>query len=168
MTICAKCGFENENNTKNCVNCLTDLHWAKVNLGKYHGTADDTRKIGIASRKERGYPVPEDEVTPLEPIYETITNNNEKNSHTVKYWPLIGILVGLVPGLIWFFLTRNSLGTGILYLICIGPGGIVSGIVGASIGKRDNIAVWIVAFIISILGAGLLFMLAMFSCVFCM
>jgi uncharacterized membrane protein YvbJ len=77
MNVCAKCGFENDENAKKCVNCLTDLHWAKVNLGKFHGNKEDTRRIGVESRKERGYSVPEDETTPLEPIYETITKVNQ-------------------------------------------------------------------------------------------
>jgi len=68
MKVCAKCGFENGDGAKNCVNCLTDLQWAKVNLGKFHGSKEDTRRIGIESRKERGYSVPEDEFAPLEPI----------------------------------------------------------------------------------------------------
>jgi hypothetical protein len=74
MNVCAKCGFENNTNVKKCTNCLTDLQWAKANLGKFHGNTGDTRKIGIESRKEHGIPVPEDEITPLEAI-QTIDNN---------------------------------------------------------------------------------------------
>ena len=98
MNVCAKCGFENNTNVNKCANCLTDLHWAKVNLGKFHGNADDTRRIGIESRKERGLPVPEDDITPLEPIQieksDLVQINKSPN----------GFMVGGIAGFIGGFL----------------------------------------------------------------
>ena len=85
MNICAKCGFENRDNIKTCANCLTELHWAKVNLGKFRGNVDDTRKTGIQSRKERGFHVPEDEFSPLEPILEK-ENLVIKTNDTNRGW----------------------------------------------------------------------------------
>jgi len=82
MKICAKCGFENDENAKQCANCLIDIHWAKVNLGKFQGTAEDTRKIGIESRKQRGLPVPEDDMTPLPPVKPV---KNEDSSDKVSF-----------------------------------------------------------------------------------
>jgi len=58
--ICAKCGYENTGNAKQCANCLIDLHYAKVNYGKFRGIPEDTIRIGIESKRERGIPVPDD------------------------------------------------------------------------------------------------------------
>lgn len=103
MNVCAKCGFENNTNVKKCANCLTDLHWAKVNFGKFHGNADDTRRIGIESRKAQGLPVPEDDITPLEPI-------QIENSDLVQINKSpIGFLVGGIAGLIGGFLRINAM-----------------------------------------------------------
>jgi len=85
----------------------------------------------------------------------------------MKNWPLIGLLAGLFPGLIMFLLSIAAPAGG-MYTICIGYAGIVFGMIGASlVGKRNEATVWITAIIISILGAGLIFMLAKFTCVFC-
>jgi hypothetical protein len=51
---CEKCGFDNPEITDFCLNCLSDIHWAKVNLGKFTGTINDTVLIGLASRREHG------------------------------------------------------------------------------------------------------------------
>ena len=56
MQICAKCGFENKDKAKKCENCLTDLHWAKVKLGKFNGSPSDTVRIGEEVKKERVFP----------------------------------------------------------------------------------------------------------------
>lgn len=66
-----------------------------------------------------------------------------------KYnWLLIGLLAGLIPGLVIFFLTIDA-PAGSLYTICIGPAGIVCGIIGASIGikieKQNQTTVWVAA-----------------------
>jgi hypothetical protein len=68
MIVCAKCGFQNDGNAQKCTNCLIDLHWAKVNLGEFQGSEEDTRRIGIEARKARGIPVPENGSLPLEPV----------------------------------------------------------------------------------------------------
>jgi hypothetical protein len=60
VKVCAKCGFRNDKKAVQCANCLTNLHWAKVNLGKFQGTEEDTRRIGMESRRSRGFPVTED------------------------------------------------------------------------------------------------------------
>ena len=52
--ICKRCGFENPEATDFCLNCLIDIHWAKVNLGEYTGSIYDTVSIGLQSRRERG------------------------------------------------------------------------------------------------------------------
>jgi hypothetical protein len=75
MIVCAKCGFQNDANTQKCTNCLIDLHWARVNLGEFQGSEEDTRRIGIEARKARGILVPENGSLPLEPIQ--IEENNE-------------------------------------------------------------------------------------------
>jgi hypothetical protein len=60
MKICNRCGYQNTDNSKKCANCLVDLHWAKVNLGKFTGTLDDTKRIGEEERKLRGVEKTED------------------------------------------------------------------------------------------------------------
>ena len=101
MNVCAKCGFENDDNSKNCANCLTDIHWAKVNLGKFHGNKEDTRRIGVESRKEHGYSVPEDESTPLEPIQIV---KNEKMTSSPKSNFAIGCIGWFLFGNLTFFI----------------------------------------------------------------
>ncbi len=54
MKTCNRCGHQNTDDSKKCANCLVDLHWAKVNLGKFTGTPDDTKRIGDEERKRRG------------------------------------------------------------------------------------------------------------------
>jgi len=51
---CGRCGFNSPNFTDFCLNCLTDIHWAKVNLGEFTGSIYDTVLIGVESRQERG------------------------------------------------------------------------------------------------------------------
>jgi len=85
----------------------------------------------------------------------------------VKYWPFIGLLAGLIPGLIYFFSTRDDLGLGVAYTICIGPAGILSGIIGARIGNKNKTFIWIASISFSILGAFLSFIIAAFACLFC-
>ncbi len=51
---CKRCGFNSPNFTDFCLNCLTDIHWAKVNLGEFTGSIYDTVLIGVESRQERG------------------------------------------------------------------------------------------------------------------
>jgi hypothetical protein len=53
---CANCGFENPDTTNFCINCLSDIHWAKTNLHKFTGTPLDTVSIGLSSRRKRGIP----------------------------------------------------------------------------------------------------------------
>jgi hypothetical protein len=54
MKICSRCGYQNTDDSKKCTNCLVDLHWAKVNLGTFSGTIDDTNRIGEEERRRRG------------------------------------------------------------------------------------------------------------------
>ena len=56
---CARCGFKNHKSATQCVNCFTNLHWAKVNLGKFQGTEEDTKRIGMEYRKQHGLPATE-------------------------------------------------------------------------------------------------------------
>jgi len=53
---CEKCGVDNPEITNFCLNCLSDIHWAKVNFGKFTGTIYDTVLIGLSSRREHGIP----------------------------------------------------------------------------------------------------------------
>jgi hypothetical protein len=53
MKICSRCGFQNTSNAKQCANCFVDLHWAKVNLGHFTGTLEDTNRIGEEERRRR-------------------------------------------------------------------------------------------------------------------
>jgi len=153
MNICAKCGFENDNNAKNCVNCLTDLHWAKVNLGKFHGTADDTRRIGIASRRERGYSVPDDEITPLEPIL--VEQDIAKK--TVN-WLLIGFLAGLFSTLCIYALAPFGF---IVWLLAFPV--ILLAIGGAYLGRKNLITSLGGAIVAAILWL----LVLMFTCALC-
>ena len=162
MNVCAKCGFENNANAKKCANCLTDLHWAKVNLGKFHGNADDTRRIGIESRKERGLPILEDEFTPLEAIQ---VEKNDGNNIIDEDWLLIGLLVGIVPALFFAVIARESI-FGFGGAFCFGSLGIPFTLIGSYIGKRSNKTVWIGAVLGMILGVGLLIAL-LSTCFFC-
>src|SRR6185503_7569372 len=92
----------------------------------------------------------------------------EKSSNStnpVKYWGLIGLLAGLIPGLIIFFLTR---GTQIdAYNMLIGSVGIFGGFFGASLG-RTKTTVWVAAISTSILGVFLLLIILGSICAFCM
>ncbi len=54
MKACANCGYANLDKAKTCVNCRTDLQWAKVNLGKFQGTPEETVEIGLKTKRERG------------------------------------------------------------------------------------------------------------------
>jgi len=63
MKTCAKCGYENDDKAKQCANCLIDLQWARLNLGKFQGTLEDTKRIGQASRKEGGILEDGDQIT---------------------------------------------------------------------------------------------------------
>ena len=87
-------------------------------------------------------------------------------NNIVANWPLIGLLMGIIPGLILFFLVRDA-PAGFLYTLCIGPVGITCGIIGAYIGRKGKESAWIAAFGFAILGAGTSFALAVFSCIFC-
>jgi hypothetical protein len=53
---CANCGFENPGTTNFCLNCLSDIHWAKINLRKFTGTPLDTVSVGVSSRRKHGIP----------------------------------------------------------------------------------------------------------------
>ena len=97
---------------------------------------------------------------------DNVSQTNQTIDSIVINWLLIGFLSGLIPGLIMFLLSiRNP--AGVPYTICISYAGIVFGTIGASIGKRNKTTAWITAILISILGAGLMFMLITFTCVFC-
>lgn len=51
---CNKCGYQNRDDAIKCTNCYIDLQWAKVNLGKFTGTDEDTKRIGEEERQRRG------------------------------------------------------------------------------------------------------------------
>jgi uncharacterized membrane protein len=53
MKACCKCGYQNTDVAKICVNCFINLHWAKENLGNFSGTTEDTKRIGEEERKRR-------------------------------------------------------------------------------------------------------------------
>ena len=73
---------------------------------------------------------------------------------TVKYWPIIGLLVGLVPTI--FIAFGGSGGwLGFVGSFCYGSLGIPSALLGAYIGKRSKSNTWIGAFLGMIPGAGL-------------
>jgi uncharacterized membrane protein YeaQ/YmgE (transglycosylase-associated protein family) len=97
---------------------------------------------------------------------DNVSQTNQTIDNTVINWLLIGLLAGLIPGLIMFLLSIGD-PAGVSYTICIGYAGIVFGTIGASLGKRNETTAWITAILISILGAGLMFMLVIFTCVFC-
>jgi len=144
MNTCAKCGFENDNNVKTCVNCLTDLHWAKVNLGKFHGNAEDTRKIGIISRREHGLPVPDDELTPLKPIQITKNDGNiaPDNIETTQIGAIAGFttIFLLLLGFQMVIMSRDVIYrfSGFLRAdFVVSLIGIPFGIIGAFIGKNS-------------------------------
>ena len=58
MKTCAKCGFKNAEDAKQCVNCLIDLQYAKEKYGKFHGTARDTKRIGIQTKRAESIVIP--------------------------------------------------------------------------------------------------------------
>jgi len=98
-----------------------------------------------------------------------VKNEGEKLAvaNTVKYWPLIGLLAGLIPGSIFFLLTREGPGLEVVNVICVGPAGFIGGIIGANINKSDKTAVWIGSILISIIGAFLGYVIAVLNCISC-
>ena len=54
MKTCNKCGYQNTDDARECVNCLTNIQWAKVNLGNFTGTPEETISIGEYERNRRG------------------------------------------------------------------------------------------------------------------
>jgi hypothetical protein len=97
VKVCAKCGFRNDKNAVQCANCLTNLHWAKVNLGKFQGTEEDTRRIGMESRKSRGFPVAEDYMPVQAPQVSTQKTVYQKPP---SFWPYF-FLVTVISLLGW-------------------------------------------------------------------
>ena len=98
---------------------------------------------------------------------DNVFQKNQTIDNMVKNWLLIGLVAGLIPGLIMYLFSIGDPAGG-SYTICIGYAGIVFGMIGASlVGRRNETTVWITAILISIFGAGLMFMLIIFTCVFC-
>jgi len=96
--------------------------------------------------------------------------NHQKNieREIVDGWALIGFFVGLVPGLLFFLLTRNGPGLLAINTILIGPAGVIGSIIGANMGKQSNKSTVIgLSFAFSILGAFLGLVLAFLTCFSC-
>jgi len=121
----------------------------------------------VADAAQRAIAIHTPQLTPEEEVEVVEQERDETNNKTVKNWPLIGLLMGIFPGLVLLFLVRDA-PAGFLYTLCIGPVGIIFGMIGAYIGKKDKESAWIAAFGFAILGAGIAFALAIFSCIFCM
>ncbi len=119
MNVCVKCGFENNANVKNCTNCVTDLHWAKVNLGKFDGNTDDTRRIGIESRKARGLLAPEDESKLLEPIH--LLDTDPIRSTIGRKNIGLSILTGIGHAIVCFF-AGATLSASLIFMFMITSG----------------------------------------------
>lgn len=62
MKTCENCGFENEDQAKQCLNCLMDIQWAKTNFVNFSGTSDDTKRIGQEARNQYGLPADDVEI----------------------------------------------------------------------------------------------------------
>lgn len=54
MIICSKCGYENPDHYEVCANCLINLEWSRINLGRFTGSLEDTIQIGKNSRVSLG------------------------------------------------------------------------------------------------------------------
>ena len=99
-----------------------------------------------------------------------VDGNHQKNieREIVGGWALIGFFVGLVPGLLFFLLTRNGPGLLGLSIFLIGPAGVIGSIIGANMGKQINKSTVIgLSFTFSILGAFLGLVLAFLTCFSC-
>lgn len=144
MQICAKCGFENKDKAKKCENCLTDLHWAKVNLGKFNGSPSDTIRIGEEAKKERGFP--KEELV-------------EEERLNIGQAVGLGALVGWFTLLIILIILRYP-SPPVFYTWISSFLGTPFGIAGAMAGRRlgkDWLSVFVGSLIATILGLGCLF-----------
>jgi hypothetical protein len=103
VKICARCGFKNHKNANQCANCLTNLQWAKVNLGKFKGTEDDTRRIGMEYRRLSGFPVPEDYMPSQAPVGPVQSKEGSKKMSFLTY-----LISFLALRLISFSLVRQT------------------------------------------------------------
>lgn len=145
MQICAKCGFENKDKAKKCENCLTDLHWAKVNLGKFNGSPSDTVRIGEEVKKERVFP------------QEELVEEERLNMRQVVG---IGAAIGWITLLIALTIIRSP-SPPEFYTLIFSFLGIPFGIAGAIAGKslgNNWLSVFIGSVIVPILVLGCLFL----------
>jgi len=100
-----------------------------------------------------------------EQVQETDIDQINNKGEPAKNWLFIGLFIGLVPGLVYLFFFAS--GFDFLNILCIGPIGILGGIIGAGIGRGDKANVWVVSILISILGAFLGYILAALNCLSC-
>ena len=67
-------------------------------------------------------------------VKEQENEHEQINTKKVKYWPLIGILVGLIPDLLLFIFLPGKTGWDFSYYFA----GILGGVLGAYRGKRGT------------------------------
>jgi hypothetical protein len=142
MKICSKCGYQNTDDLEKCANCLVDLHWARVNLGKFTGTPDDTKRIGDEERKRRGVDINSANVK--------IDNENKTSVNTNFF--TIGFVLLIILDLLFLF----ALSDGYVYLNYFCPvtfGFLIAAFASFFISKRsrDIIIVLIVVLIVGTL-----------------
>ena len=140
--------------------------------------AIDTLKIAtndvnpdVADAARRALAIHAPQLAP-EKVVEVIEQEHDKTiKKPVKYWFLIGILMGAIPSLvsyIFFIVLEESPSLfASLATICMVPVGIVCGMIGAYIGNRNTKTAWVTAVLAAILGAGLFLAFAISTCLFC-
>jgi hypothetical protein len=151
MQTCSRCGYQNTDVAKTCANCFVDLHWAKVNLGTFKGTAETTIKIGDEERKRRGIDINSAYVKP-----DNDTAQGKKIESLGENWLMIGFLASFIPSL-YLLLGQNEF----MVSFCFGlggfPGGMIGAAIGNAIGKKNKVLAWIGAIVGASLGSYLWF-----------
>lgn len=151
MKICSRCGYQNTDDSKKCTNCLVDLHWAKVNLGTFSGTIDDTNRIGEEERKRRGIDINSANIKA-----DNDKEQEKKNESLGENWLMIGFLASFVPSL-YLLLDQNEFMISFCFGLAGFPGGIIGAAIGNVIGKKKMAIVWIGAIVGASLGSYLWF-----------
>ena len=129
MKSCSRCGYQNNPDAKKCANCLVDLHWAKVNLGHFTGTPEDTKRIGEVERSRLGLME-----NPNSAIIESFPVKPQPFRIALRYAAIAFGLSVLSIGLLQFFLQFTLAGqsnTPDFWLYGVGISCMIGSVIGA-------------------------------------